>query len=115
MTPDELQSWLRRRGWSQRQLARALAPRHYNTINNWLSAATDMPPELPLALCELERRHAEREGLGTRSCPACGAIAVEDAGQDDRYGCVLCGARVDPDQPPSARRRRRVHRSEPRP
>lgn len=103
MKPEQLHSWLDRRGWSARKLARTLG-RHHNTIWQWLNDKAAIPPELPLALCELERRHAEVEGLGTMSCPACGALAVEDDGLDDRYGCILCGERADPDAPTKGRR-----------
>lgn len=96
MTPAVLQAWMTRHAWSRYRLARTLG-RHETTIANWLDGSTQaLPPELPLALCELERRICEKAGLGFCSCPACGAIAVEDAGLDDRYGCILCGARVEP-------------------
>lgn len=104
MTPEQLQAWLDRHGWTAYRLAKTLG-RHQTTIANWLALdGTAIPPELPLAICELERRRAEAEGLGHLSCTTCGAIAVEDDGLDDRYGCVLCGERVDPDQPKRGRR-----------
>lgn len=97
MTPSALQAWLDRRGWPAYRLARTLG-RHQTTVSNWLGGITAIPPELPLALCELTRQYAYREGLGTASCHWCGALAIEDDGQDNRYGCVACGARVDPDE-----------------
>lgn len=95
MQPSELQAWLARRGWSAYRLARTLG-RHQTTIANWLSETTSIPPELPPALCWLEYRDLVQAGLGTAVCPRCGGLAREDDDQDDRYGCVLCGARIEP-------------------
>jgi hypothetical protein len=92
--PSDLQAWLDRHAWTAYRLHKALNTPE-QTVRDWL-AGTRIPGAVPLALCELDRRRAEREGLGMASCLACGALAVEDDGQDDRYGCVLCGARVDP-------------------
>lgn len=104
MTPEQLQCYLTRRGWNPRRFALTINT-PVQTVRDWLKSAR-VPGAIPLVICELERRRAEKAGLGTMSCPACDGIAVEDAGLDDRYGCVLCGARVDPDASPARPRRR---------
>jgi len=94
MQPNELQSWLDRRGWTAYRLAKRLG-RHQTTIANWLGGVTAIPHELAPALCWIEYREVAADGLGAAVCPHCGGLAREDDGQDDRYGCVLCGARVE--------------------
>lgn len=109
MQPSDLDAYRARRGWSANRLAGELHT-PVQTVRDWLNGAR-VPGAVPLAVCELERRRAEREGLGHRSCDRCEGIAVEDDGLDDRYGCVLCGERVEPDETP--RRQIRTAREQP--
>ena len=95
MTADDLRSWLDRLDLTTPALARLLG-RPERTVRAWIDGPSPLPPEAPLWLCELVRREWERRGLGTMTCPRCSALAVEDDSEDDRYGCVVCGARVDP-------------------
>ena len=100
MAPDRLAAYLE--GWGRRAAFARTIGYTRTGIARWLRGVGDGPPTpipvwVPYVICELERRRAYRHGLGTLSCPACDGICVEGDGLDDRYGCVACGERVDPD------------------
>lgn len=55
MKADELLAWRKRRGLTQRQLARALGV-DVMTVSRWERGVRSIPPHLPLALEALEHR-----------------------------------------------------------
>lgn len=56
-TPDALRQWRQNQGWTRNVLADELGVSH-QAIKAWESGARPIPHMLPLALAELQRRHA---------------------------------------------------------
>lgn len=64
LKPDELMAWRERLGLKRERLAELLGlgstRSAYNAVARWETGVHRIPPHLPLALAELERRLASR-------------------------------------------------------